>query len=253
MHVNKILLAALALGLVGCHFAEFPDPNAMDHGQLPDAAVMQKNIQNAYSTLDQRVAKGDITPERRDELISELVGQFSDPIKVDEIKGEDTWRYADILRQGDRWEDSEKLYIQAVEIAESDDRRVNDSLQLARVQAHLGKVEEAIATARSTFDVKPIEKAPIMMSILYEILPEGLGKDKDIELAKLLEDAIDQHNQVVVDENLDPGKVFLEARSSHIRNAWQEVFRIYITNDARDELLKAQERARAMMEQTSQV
>ncbi|MES1227086.1 MAG: hypothetical protein ABUL72_00355, partial [Armatimonadota bacterium] len=148
-------------------------------------------------------------------------------------KGE-AWEYADIVRQADRWQDAYDLLKMAVEFAKNEDRRVNDSLQMARCAAHLGKVDEAIKLARSTFSTPAPGKAPILFAVLYEITPEALGKGKDLAVAKLIEDAIEQHEAATVTTDSQAGRDFLAARAHHIRKAWDQVLKIYTAADRRD-------------------
>ncbi|MFX6861551.1 hypothetical protein ABTH25_19490, partial [Acinetobacter baumannii] len=89
--------------------------------------------------------------------------------------------------------------------------------KLAWCAAHLNKLDEAFALARSTFSTPPEGKAPILFGILYEIAPDLEGKGRDVEVAKLIEEAIQQHEMVQVDPTSDSGKVFLASRAHHIR------------------------------------
>lgn len=230
---RPVSLALVSLLLVGCRVVQFPDPNEPAAvASRPEIAL--QNIREAYRILANRVYKRQITTAERDEKIKQLVDLYADAIKIDQVPPEKAWQFADLLRQAGRWEDAYKLLQTAVKVAPDDDRFVNDSLQLARVAAHLGKVDEAIAGCRSTFKVSETQKAPIMMSVLYEVVPEGLGKGKDMELAKLLEDSILQHEQTIVDPGTEAGKEFLASRPHHIKNAWSKVVQIYANADRKD-------------------
>ena len=70
------------------------------------------------------------------------------------------WEYGEAFKTGRLWPRTERLYRIAAKAAKNEDRRVNDTLQLANALAHLGKATEAIAEARKTFDASPEQKAP---------------------------------------------------------------------------------------------
>ncbi len=225
-------VACLSFLLAGCHVVQYPDPNAVDTDINP--AIVQRNIKEAYRILGNRVNRGELSAKERDDMILHLVQTYAGSIDLSAIPPLKAWEYADILRQAGRWEDAYSLLQIAVKVAPDDDRFVNDSLQLARCAAHLGKVDEAIALCRGTFKVPPDEKAPILMSVLYEVVPEGLGKGKDLELAGLLQDAIEQHKATIVDQNTLAGQEFLASRPHHISNAWAKVVSIYASHDRQD-------------------
>ncbi len=221
----KCLLPLCLYGLSGCHFVTFPDPNS---GKMARAEMIQRNIQDLYKTFGTRVRHGEITEAQKQKMIDQLAADLAKGVDVTKVKDKEAWRYADILRQGGRWQDSETLYVRAVAHAKGNpDRFVNDALQLARVEAHLKNVEEGIKTARSTFGQPGGAKAPIMYSILYEFVPEALGQGKDLAVAELLKDSIGQHMQVEVDPKSTAGALFLSSRPIHIRKAWDKLIMIY--------------------------
>ena len=226
----------LCLGLCGCHFGTLPDPNDTARTN-PDPEIMQRNIAAATAMLDLRIARGEITPAERKSRLDVMLNELANKIDPETVPNRTAYRYADILRQAGEWKSAEVLYQRAVEHAATDDRRVNDTLQLARVEAHLGKVTEAIELVRSTFDVRPTDKGPILMSALYEIAPEAKGKGKDAEIAGLLEECIAQHLLTEIDPNLETGKAFVAALPKHIENAWSEIARLY-RSAGREDLMK---------------
>jgi tetratricopeptide (TPR) repeat protein len=223
------LFSALIGGvtLSGCYFAQLPDPNEIQGMQFIDAEVMHRNIAQAHADLGRRVGKGEMTPAEKDRRILELVQTIAGYVDVATVPDGDAWRFGDIFRQAGDLKTSRLLYERAVKVAKTDDRRVNDTLQLARVMALQGEVKEAIKTARLTFDAPPKEKAPILLAVLYEIFPAGQGKKEDIELAKLVEDAVGQHLQVQVDPQSEAGKFFNAASQRHISQAWTTIFGVY--------------------------
>jgi hypothetical protein len=232
--IKPALLTLVAGALLsGCHFVTLPDPNAELPQRPPEVAVMQRNVADAHRMLDRRVQRGQLTPEEKERRIIELCRQFAEVIDPKRVKPGEEWMAADILRQAGDLKGAQAMLEQGLKAPVNLDRKTNDTLQLARVLVMQGKVKEGIALARTTFDVPPREKGPILMAVLYEIVPAGRGKGQDRELAKLTEDAIDQHLQVLVDPNLDNGKAFLAAMPRHMEAAWETVIRLY--RDADDE------------------
>lgn len=247
--LRSLRIALLFVGMTfvsGCYIRQMPDPNQTGRGAIPPAYVMQRNIANSYAVLDKRVQKGELPAAARDRMIAGLVKTYADLIKVNEVPKKSAWRYADVLRQAGRWNDAESLLLTAVKIAPDEDRRINDSLQLARVQAHLGKLDEAFSTVDAILDAKPEDGAPIMMSVLYELVPEAAGKGKDKQLAQLLQRSIEVHNKVVVDPDTVAGKDFLLARPMHVNRAWSKVMTLLSESGSKDDLRKAVEMQQKM-------
>ncbi|MBL8067431.1 MAG: hypothetical protein JNM28_03200 [Armatimonadetes bacterium] len=253
MRCRWLSLSPLLLGLGGCYISQLPDPNDVQGAQRFDAEIMQRNIATAYSTLDLRVQRGEMTPQDRDRHIKELVDRIAGYIKPDDVRDAEAWRVADIYRQAGDLDNAKKFYERAIKVAKTEDRRVNDTLQYARVLALAGDVPGAVAKAVSTFDAPPKEKAPIMMACLYEIVPAGLGKGHDIELADLLEKSISQHMQVQVDPGSAAGRTFLETSPIHIGKAWERVMQIYAKAGRDDLLRKAIERRDKMADKAGKV
>jgi tetratricopeptide (TPR) repeat protein len=234
-------LAGLSVFLGGCYFAQLPDPNEIQGMAQVDAEIMQRNIAMTHQKLDEQIRKGMISPAQKDAEIKRMVEGIVSYVKLDQIPEDEAWRFADLYRQAGDLETARGLLEQAVQVAPSEDRRVNDTMQLARVMAMQGDIKFAVETARKTFDTPPAEKAPILMSALYEIVPAGLNsksKDDWIVLAQLLEDAIGQHLLVEVDPQTEAGKAFMASVGVHVEKAWDQVFRLY-SKAGRDDLLRA--------------
>lgn len=227
--IKYALISCCLLAIVasGCKTETLPDPNDPVVGGLVTGEILLRNVNAVVSSLDQRMTKGEIDKSERDKLLEKEVHQMLDGINVDKIPPKQAWQFGDAFRLAGDWDQAQKLYTIAVKSASSVDRRVNDSLRLARVQAHFGNVDAAIATCRTLFDVSPQDKAPILMAVLYEIVPEGQGKGKDPELAKLLEDAIAQHEETIINATSEAGKAFLIARPLHVHNAWFKAAQLY--------------------------
>ena len=239
-HWFKVLLGlAAVLSLSGCYFRTLPDPNAMTQHKVLDAEIMRRNIQEAHRILGNRIARGEISETQKNQEIDQLVQKYSMLIEVDDVPAKSAWAYADVLRQAGRLEDAEKLYETAVEIAPDKDRLVNDTLQLARVKAALGNVDETISLVRSTFDAPETERAPILLATLYDIEPEATGKGKDVEFALLLKETIYIHQSVIVNPETPEGQAHILAMPNHINAAWGTVIRLLDDAGAQKELEEA--------------
>ena len=252
MKLNLLLFAA-ATGLIatGCGSKPPPDPNDPKSVSIMQPEVLQRNLAWASEMVNERVAKSEITEVEAKAYLVKYADELTANIDFKRMEANQAWRYAEVFRTAQRWELAKKSLEIAVEHAkkvDNQDRRVNDSLRLSEALAHLGERKKAIEIARSVFNAPAQDKGPILMSVLYEIVPALRGHDVDLESARLLEDAIEQHMQVVVDANSDEGKAFLVAKWHHIGKAWDLVVEIY--RDAGNEELaqEAFEKASRMME-----
>jgi len=212
----------LCLLLVGC--GQFPNPN--DLATIPadsKAAVAYKQLDSVETTLDYKVIQSEISDERRNEMIRQFSEELLKTIDPKAIPDSDQWMYATLLRVTDRWVDAEEALKIAVKVADSPDRKINDTLKLAQAQAKNGEVAEAIKTASVVLTVPDTDAAPILPSVLYEIVPAAENKGHDKDLAKLLTEAIACHMRVKVDRTSDSGRQFLIARRYHVNKAHQKV------------------------------
>lgn len=238
----KISALLTTVWLTGCRSGTIADPNEPPANQQVSGEILLRNIGEMMSALDQRINRQEVRAEDREKILNREIGKLLAKIDVNQIPPKQSWQFGDAYRLAGDWKTAKTLYEKAVASAVTVDRKVNDNLRLARAQAHLGDVSASIATARSTFSVGPKEKAPILLAVLYEIVPEAVGKDNDKELAKLLAEAIEQHKQTIVDPTSDAGKNFLLARPAHIHNAWIRIARLYqdlgMQKEARDAILK---------------
>lgn len=209
---------SLAVLLTSC--GSFPDPNdiaAISEPERPEAA--HRILESVSTLLDVKVRAAEITDEERFAKLREVSEELLKSIDGPSVLPASAWKYADLLRVSERWEEAEKALTVAVKNARDTDRLVNDSLRLAQAQAKLNKVDEAIKTARSIYNVPDDQCAPILPATLYEIVPAAEGKGKDSELATLLMEAIQCHARTVVDMKTDSGRIFSVARRYHIRKA----------------------------------
>lgn len=211
--------ALLALVLVaGCNRVAV-DPNDPKNSAQVSAEQLQLGMKNAYDRTRTMISTKQLTEEKADEIFKTYVQDMVKNLDVSKLVEEDMWRYGEIFRTAERWD----LAVRALEIAsrtaKNEDRRVNDTLRYAQALAHNKQVTEAIAAARSTFTTNSENKAPILMAVYLEIVPAGRGQGQDLELAKLIRDAVKQHEAAKVDPESVPGRMFLIARPKHIRDA----------------------------------
>jgi len=237
--------AILCLGLMGCQSGHVPNPNdPADVGALsPD--TLRRNLAAVTDSLTMRRASGELDNAKYRELVAKAAKELLESVDPATIKPAQAWQYGEVLKDAEQWKDAENVLKVAVAYARSahdEDRRINDSLRLAVVQANLGHVPDAIATARSTFDAKPQDSVPILISVLLELTPVARAKGHDLELAKLLEGAIAIHMRTRVDPNSDAGKDFLFARPYHIKHAWSIVAELDHAAGREDLAAKARQR-----------
>lgn len=223
----RSFIVLLGLLIVGCKAAQIPDPNDPKQAGMMQPEVMLRNLKWASDAANERVYKGELTPEKAKDMVSDDARKLIESIDLKKIPPARAWEYAEVFRTAKRWDLAEPTFEIAVKNATNEDRRVNDSLRLAHVKAELGKVKEAVKIARSVYNAEEKATAPILPAVLLEIVPAGQGKGDDLELAKLLEDAIPIHDKTIVDEKTQPGKMFLYAKAHHIKNAYRLVQELY--------------------------
>ena len=71
--------------------------------------------------------------------------------------------------------------------------------------------------------------------MIYEILPTLKSQKVNKELAKLIEDAIDQHLQANIPVSTQEGKAFYLARPTHVRFAYDRALELLETAGLRAE------------------
>ena len=214
----KIHLVWIGFLFVGC--GQYPNPNDLAAVRSEQRVeIANKRLESAEETLDYKVRTKEITDSRRNELIQELAEDLLKKVDPQTVPQSDQWRYAVLLRVTNRWPEAEAALAIAVKAANTDDRKVNDTLKLALAEAKNNKVAEAIVTASSILGVGDADAAPILPAVLYEIVPAAQGKGHDKDLANLVGKAIECQRRVKVDPASDAGKMFMIASSQHISNA----------------------------------
>jgi len=235
------------LSLAGCQSGHIPNPNDPEDVGAVSPDTLRRNLGAVTDSLANRYASGELTGQEYRDYVTKAATELLAAADPDGIKPEQAWEYAEVLRDAKEWKEAEPVLRIAVKYAKTthnEDRRINDSLRLAVAQANLGQVAEAIKTTRGTFDAQPKDSAPVLVAVLLEIVPAARGKGHDLELAKLLEDAVTVHMHAKVDPNSDAGRAFLMARPYHVSNAWGLASELY-HSAGRDDLAAVARRKRA--------
>lgn len=226
-----LMVAGVALALVGCQSATRPDPNDPANAMTTGADAIRANLDATYAELDQRVRRGELTPDERDRLLREHAAQFVPHINLEQLPVTDLWKFGEIFRTAGRWDLARAAYALALENATNDDRRVNDALKLALADVQLGKPDSALPLIRGTYTRAPGDKGAILPAVLLEIVPaaeaKGLTPEWAGKWAEVLTEAIRQHETVVVDAETPAGQAFIAAKPFHVRNAWIKAIRLY--------------------------
>ena len=210
-----VIVLVLAM-LSGCKTAVLPDPNdPADVGQLSPETV-RRNLMWANAMLIEREHAGEITPYESRDFIAKRATELVGSLDITKVNPSDAWEYGEIFMTAKEWKGAKTFLEQAVKAAKNEDRRVNDSLRLAQVDARLGDYADALKLARSTFNVPERDGAPVLPAVYLEIAPVLRGHGADAELAQLIVDAVAVHKRVIVDPALPAGQAFMIARHHHI-------------------------------------
>lgn len=217
--LRALSLTLIGLAAIGCKTGTLPDPNdPADVGNLTPETV-RHNLFWANAMLLEREQSGEITPAESREYIARRARELLGALDASKVNPSDVWEYGEIFMTAKEWKGAKTFLEAAVKYAKNEDRRVNDSLRLAQVDARLGDYATAIKLARSTLNVPDTDGAPVLPAVYLEIAPIVRGHGLDAELAQLIADATSVHKRVKVDESTEPGKAFLFARKHHILKA----------------------------------
>ncbi len=222
------VLGAAAL-CVGCSSGKLLDPNDPREREVAPE-MLSANLHSISDSLIDRRLRKEINNAQYRELIAQAAGELVKELRLSSVDPSEAWQYGEILRTARQWQGAEELLTIAVEHAakvKNDDRWVNDTLRLAQAQAHLDKAELAIKTANKVMTAEPTASAPILLAVLYEILPAARGRGQDAALAELLHSAIQKHLRTSVDSATVPGRDFMAARSHHVSAAYMNLADLY--------------------------
>jgi tetratricopeptide (TPR) repeat protein len=214
--------------------------------------LLHETIRGAADSLNDRVVSGQISDRQRLDLLASKASELLSDGDPQHCRPEDAWIYGDLLMTAGRFKDAIPVLQKAVKYAASvhnDDRRVNDSLRLARALAETGQTEASLNLVQSVIDSGPKDPGPILPAVLLQITPVAQGKGDDYQLAKVLEEAIQEHLKEKVDPKSDAGRMFLIARIHHIRKAWFTIITLLKSSGHSAEADAAAQKATQMMQQ----
>lgn len=238
MRFRYWLLICSLLVVGGCQTGTLPNPNdPNDVGSLTPEN-MKDQFTSISEMLQVRLAHRQITNQEFKELLGQAADHLLKGFTPDKTEPATAWQIAEIMINAKHWQDAEQVLVSAIEWAKvnhNEDRFVNDTLRLARVRAELGQVSQAVKTARTVFSIPAYAAVPILYATQSEIVPAGRGKGHDLELGKLLEDAIAIDLKATVNPDTIPGQGFLSARPYHVYESWVLVTELY-TNANRPDL-----------------
>ena len=257
--VSSIILLPLVLFCTGCHTGTLPDPNDVATAGPDSATVIMRQLQVASDSLNLRKDRKEIDDRQYRLLITKIARDYIAQAKDKSITDENAATWGAVYTTARDWPNAETALQKAVDVdkkvASEDYKKlgdlVGDTLQLASAQAHVGKVHESVETVRTIFYVPPKAKAPILTSVLFDIVPAGVRHGGGLELADLLRDSIKQHEQVLVDPNTDAGRDFLLARPHHIQRAWEEAALLYQAAGKDDQARQAMDEAQRVSTTTA--
>lgn len=206
-----------------------PDPN--DPRQNPDEAIRiaRENLAKLHWQLEERVVKKKLSAERQSELMVEEASQYADLLRTIGVRPSEAFGYGEVLRTARRWGDAATAFQSAVKHhrQNNEDLYINSLLRLAHCYAEEGRGVEAVETTRISFGASPGNKPSILLAVYLEIAPALLRHRYTEGVAEMIEDAMRQHAEAVVNPESTPGQMFLAARRFHLSKAAQLAAGIY--------------------------
>lgn len=247
-----LLLVAVVLAVAGLlaylgRTTSPQGPNDLETAGVEQAKQMRAQLASAYQQLERRVVRGEIDDAERSSRMKGLAGSFADKVNLEAIPDASAFDYGEVFRTAERWKDARALFTLARDKAPNDDIRVNANLRIAHCSAALGEFAIAAEAIRATFDAPPGNKAGVLLATLYEVTPLLRAKGHDADLARLLEEAIQQHRRTVIDPKTEAGQAFLMAMPTHVRNGWIAVIGLYRDAGEMDEAARASRDADRML------
>lgn len=198
-----------------------PDPNDPLQNPADAITIVRKNLASLYFRLEYRRLRRQITVERRDELMREEAERAIAIVRRLGVKEEEKFEYGEILRTAREWEAGAEAFRESAAYfkGRNVDLAINSLIRQAHCYAELGEAEKAVRTARETFSAPPGNKPSILLAVYLEIAPALYRVGKTEGLPELIEGAMRQHAEAVVDVNSTAGVAFEKARRYHIVQA----------------------------------
>lgn len=229
--IVAFILLAFLIGsfATGCQSGTYKDPNDPGVAGIMQPDVIDRDLKNASDTINERVALGYLSVNQGRQILSDYARQLLGRVKVEETPVSEAWKYGQAFITAKDWNQAIAMLKVALQNPPNEDRWVNDTLRLAHCEAEIGNVKEAIQLTKSTFRASPDWKWPILYATYLEIVPAALkhSQGKDLELARLVESAIHQHELAWGDPKQPRYQDWLEYRQFQIRNAWGYIAQIY--------------------------
>lgn len=226
-----LLLVVAGLATAGCRVGQAKNPN--DPNEV-SAAAQPKVIDEYMTQMWSDVIRpardaGQVTSEQGDQMMITGATEYLKTVHFKETPPAVAWLLAKSFIVAHEWDRAAKLLEVAIKTDSGPDRQVHDRIWLARCQAEQGQVDEAIKWARSAFDAPPEWKWPILYAVYLEIVPaaERVKPSARIELARLVEDAIKQHEAATGSLEDERTSAYVATRSHHISEAWALVVKLY--------------------------
>lgn len=199
-----------------------PDPNSVEQAGDRALEVAENDLQDSYYFLQDRITKHEITNDQSKELLKVRAAHYCDIIAGNPVLATNNYRFAELLRTAERFDQAAKYYQLAIEHEKANEgRTINAKLRLAICEMHLGKFQDALTQVQSTFSSSKPLKGTILLSVYLDIAPLYTGQDLKKEFAVLVHDAIGQHIDAEIDPDSMEGKRFLNARHHHLVKAWE--------------------------------
>ncbi|MHB8637259.1 MAG: tetratricopeptide repeat protein [Fimbriimonadaceae bacterium] len=217
--------------LAGCQVKPPRNPNDPNQvGAAKQPQVIHDYIeQMSRDVIGPAVAANQITQPQGDQLMIQGAKDYLKTVHIKHTPPNVVWMLGKAYFDAHEWDRAAQLLEEALTADTSADRLVHDRVWLARCQAELGQVDDAIKTARSAFAAPPAWKWPILYAVYLEIVPaaERIKSADRIQLAHLVEDAIKQHAAATGTLEDPRTRSYVVTRNYHIAKAWSLVVQLY--------------------------
>lgn len=221
------IVMLLALGLPAAVFFGLkdsvpPDPNDVLQAESGGLALATRNVEELFWTLENKRANGDLDDQRASDLLQQYARQQVEQVRRTGAEKESTFTFGELLRAGKLWAEAQKVYEQVIEEnPKNEDLFVNSKLRIAQCLAAQNRVPEGLAAIRETFWASSGNKPPILLGVYLDFAPVARGKGHDVEIAKVIREAVNQHLEASVNPASVSGQAFLGARRIHVQRAFQ--------------------------------
>lgn len=198
-----------------------PDPNDVLQVDSGGLAIATRNVEQFFWNLEAKQANGDLDADRAKVLLEEYARSQVEAVRRTGAEKESTFMFGELLRAGKLWSEAQAAYEQVLkESPDNEDLFVNSKLRIAQCMAAQDRVEEGLAAIRETFSASAGNKPPILLGVYLDFAPYAQGKGHDVELAKVIREAVDQHLAANVNPTSVSGQAFLGVRRIHVSRAF---------------------------------